>query len=377
MTQLRIPAVFMRGGSSKGVFFKADDLPQDRNQKDRIFLKTLGSPDAYGRQLNGMGGGVSSLSKAVILSKSTSPDIDIEYNFAQIAVGAKDVDYSTTCGNLSSAVGPFAIDHGLVEATGDMTRVRVRSVNTGKTYYAYVPTLNGCFNEHGSFDIPGVSGTGSQIRLDYLDPGGATTGALLPTGNVRDIIQLDGEAPIEVSIVDASTGQIVVAAERFGLSGAEQVDELEANKKLMALLDRLRRACGVLMGLATSPDQVPLGNPRIALIAPLIPYQTLAGETVQPDAAHLSARITSMGQIHRVMPLTGAMCLGVACRIKGSVAYEHVGEASDDLLFANPSGVLPVDADVQLLGAHWVAKSVTVYRTARALMEGFVLVPNT
>jgi len=377
MTQLRIPAVFMRGGSSKGVFFKADDLPQDRNQKDRIFLKTLGSPDAYGRQLNGMGGGVSSLSKAVILSKSTSPDIDIEYNFAQIAVGAKDVDYSTTCGNLSSAVGPFAIDHGLVEATGDMTRVRVRSVNTGKTYHAYVPTLNGCFNEHGSFDIPGVSGTGSQIRLDYLDPGGATTGALLPTGNVRDIIQLDGEAPIEVSIVDASTGQIVVAAERFGLSGAEQVDELEANKKLMALLDRLRRACGVLMGLATSPDQVPLGNPRIALIAPLIPYQTLAGETVQPDAAHLSARITSMGQIHRVMPLTGAMCLGVACRIKGSVAYEHVGEASDDLLFANPSGVLPVDADVQLLGAHWVAKSVTVYRTARALMEGFVLIPNT
>ena len=377
MTQLRIPAVFMRGGSSKGVFFKADDLPQDRNQKDRIFLKTLGSPDAYGRQLNGMGGGVSSLSKAVILSKSTSPDIDIEYNFAQIAVGAKDVDYSTTCGNLSSAVGPFAIDHGLVEATGDMTRVRVWSVNTGKTYHAYVPTLNGCFNEHGSFDIPGVSGTGSQIRLDYLDPGGATTGALLPTGNVRDIIQLDGEAPIEVSIVDASTGQIVVAAERFGLSGAEQVDELEANKKLMALLDRLRRACGVLMGLATSPDQVPLGNPRIALIAPLIPYQTLAGETVQPDAAHLSARITSMGQIHRVMPLTGAMCLGVACRIKGSVAYEHVGEASDDLLFANPSGVLPVDADVQLLGAHWVAKSVTVYRTARALMEGFVLVPNT
>ena len=377
MTQLRIPAVFMRGGSSKGVFFKADDLPQDRNQKDRIFLKTLGSPDAYGRQLNGMGGGVSSLSKAVILSKSTSPDIDIEYNFAQIAVGAKDVDYSTTCGNLSSAVGPFAIDHGLVEATGDMTRVRVRSVNTGKTYHAYVPTLNGCFNEYGSFDIPGVSGTGSQIRLDYLDPGGATTGALLPTGNVRDIIQLDGEAPIEVSIVDASTGQIVVAAERFGLSGAEQVDELEANKKLMALLDRLRRACGVLMGLATSPDQVPLGNPRIALIAPLIPYQTLAGETVQPDAAHLSARITSMGQIHRVMPLTGAMCLGVACRIKGSVAYEHVGEASDDLLFANPSGVLPVDADVQLLGAHWVAKSVTVYRTARALMEGFVLVPNT
>ncbi len=377
MTQLRIPAVFMRGGSSKGVFFKADDLPQDRNQKDRIFLKTLGSPDAYGRQLNGMGGGVSSLSKAVILSKSTSPDIDIEYNFAQIAVGAKDVDYSTTCGNLSSAVGPFAIDHGLIEATGDMTRVRVRSVNTGKTYHAYVPTLNGCFNEHGSFDIPGVSGTGSQIRLDYLDPGGATTGALLPTGNVRDIIQLDGEAPIEVSIVDASTGQIVVAAERFGLSGAEQVDELEANKKLMALLDRLRRACGVLMGLATSPDQVPLGNPRIALIAPLIPYQTLAGETVQPDAAHLSARITSMGQIHRVMPLTGAMCLGVACRIKGSVAYEHVGEASDDLLFANPSGVLPVDADVQLLGAHWVAKSVTVYRTARALMEGFVLVPNT
>lgn len=377
MVQKRIPAVFMRGGSSKGVFFKADDLPTDRNQQDHIFLQTLGSSDAYGRQLNGMGGGVSSLSKAVVLSKSTSPDIDIEYNFAQVSIDTMDVDYSTTCGNLSSAVGPFSIDQGLVDATGEMTRVRVRSVNTGKTYHAYVPTKNGQFNEQGSFGIPGVSGAGSQIRLDYLDPGGATTGRLLPTGNVRDEILLDGEAPIEVSIIDASTGQIIVAAERFGLSGAEQVDELEADKKLMALLDRLRRACGVLMGLATLPGEVPLGNPRIALIAPVTSYQTLAGETVPPNAAHLSARITSMGQIHRVMPLTGAMCLGVACRIKGSIAHEQVGETSGDLLFANPSGVLPVNADVQIIDGQWVAKSVTVYRTARALMEGTVLIPNT
>jgi 2-methylaconitate cis-trans-isomerase PrpF len=377
MAQIHIPAVFMRGGTSKGMFFMADNLPLERVQQDAIFLQSLGSPDVYGRQLNGMGGGVSSLSKAVILSKSASPDIDIEYNFAQISVGTADVDYSTTCGNLSSAVGPFSIDHGLIEATGRMTLVRIRSVNTGKIYHAHIPTNDGKFDEQGSFTIPGVSGAGSQIRLDYLDPGGATTGFLLPTGNVSDIIHLKGEDPIEVSIIDASTGQVVVAIDRFGLSGAEQVDELEANKELMMLLDRLRRACGVLMGLASSPKDVPLGNPRIALVAPLTPYKTLADQSIQQGDAHLSTRITSMGQIHRVMPLTGAMCLGVACRIKGSVANKLAGDTTGDLLFANPSGVLPVDANVVFENEEWVAKSVTVYRTARALMEGNVLIPNT
>jgi 2-methylaconitate cis-trans-isomerase PrpF len=377
MAQIHIPAVFMRGGTSKGMFFMADNLPLERVQQDAIFLQSLGSPDVYGRQLNGMGGGVSSLSKAVILSKSNSPDIDIEYNFAQISVGTADVDYSTTCGNLSSAVGPFSIDHGLIEATGRMTLVRIRSVNTGKIYHAHIPTNDGKFDEQGSFTIPGVSGAGSQIRLDYLDPGGATTGFLLPTGNVSDIIHLKGEDPIEVSIIDASTGQVVVAIDRFGLSGAEQVDELEANKELMMLLDRLRRACGVLMGLASSPKDVPLGNPRIALVAPLTPYKTLADQSIQQGDAHLSTRITSMGHIHRVMPLTGAMCLGVACRIKGSVANKLAGDTTGDLLFANPSGVLPVDANVVFENEEWVAKSVTVYRTARALMEGNVLIPNT
>jgi 2-methylaconitate cis-trans-isomerase PrpF len=377
MVQTRIPAVFMRGGSSKGVFFKADDLPPKQAQQDPIFLQALGSPDEYGRQLNGIGGGVSSLSKAVVLSKSLSPDIDIEYNFAQISVGNADVDYSTTCGNLSSAVGPFSIDNKLIEATGNMTLVRVRSANTGKIFHAHIPTRDGKFDEQGPFTIPGVSGTGSQIRLDYLDPGGATTGSLLPTGNIRDIIHLKGEDPIEVSIVDASTGQVVVAIEQFGLSGAEQVDELETNKELMKLLDRLRRACGVLMGLASSPEGVPLGNPRIALVAPLTPYKTLADQSIQLGDAHLSARITSMGKIHRVMPLTGAMCLGVACLIKGSVANKLIDVTTGDLLFANPSGVLPVNANVVFEGGRWIAKSVTVYRTARALMEGNILIPGT
>ena len=377
MAQTHIPAVFMRGGSSKGVFFISSDLPLKREQQDPIFLQTLGSPDMYGRQLNGMGGGISSLSKVVILSKSTSLNVDIEYNFAQVSVGTPDVDYSTTCGNLSSAVGPFSIDNGLIQATGRMTLVRVRSVNTGKIYHAHVPTIDGKFDEQGSFTIPGVSGSGSQIRLDYLDPGGATTGFLLPTGNVIDIIYLKGEDPIEVSIVDASTGQVVVSMNRFGLLGNEQVDELESNKKLMTLLDRLRRACGILMGLASSPEGVPLGNPRIALIAPSTSYKTLSGQSIQPGDAHLSTRITSMGQIHRVMPLTGAMSLGVACQIKGSVANNMIGDAAGDLLFANPSGILPVNAHVVFESGQWVAKSVTVYRTARTLMEGNILIPST
>ena len=377
MAQTHIPAVFMRGGSSKGVFFIADDLPLERAQQNSIFLQAIGSPDMYGRQLNGMGGGVSSLSKVVVLSKSTSPNIDIEYNFAQVSIGTADVDYSSTCGNLSSAVGPFSIDNGLIKATGSMTLVRVRSINTGKIYHAHIPTKDGKFDEQGSFTIPGVSSAGSQIRLDYLEPGGATTGVLLPTGNVSDIVYLKGEDPIEVSIVDASTGQVIVAAERFGLSGAEQVDELESNKDLMDLLERLRKACGVLMGLASSPEGVPLGNPRIALIAPVTPYKTLADKLVRPSDANLSARITSMGQIHRVMPLTGAMCLGVACQIKGSVANNIIDNTAGDFLFANPSGVLPINATVVFENGEWVAKLVTVYRTARALMEGNILIPST
>ena len=375
MTQMRIPAVFMRGGSSKGVFFKTDDMNVEASERDRILLHALGSPDAYGRQLNGMGGGVSSVSKAVFINPSARDDADVDYTFAQVSIDQPIVDFSTTCGNLSSAVGPFAIDAGMVEATGAMTRVRVFNTNLKSIYHAHVPTRNGQFDEAGDFTIPGVSGTGSKIGLDYLSPGGASTGRLLPTGRGVDTITLGDDGDFDVSCVDSSTACVFVAAARFGLTGTESVSMIEENAEIMQTLEHLRRRAGVLMGLAEDEDGVPLGTPKICLVAEPRGYVTLASENIPATTPHVAARFLSMGQVHRALPLTGAMCLATACLINGTVAEKSCRPSDGDLLLANPSGVLPVKADVSNRAGDWVADKVTVYRTARALMEGAVLVP--
>jgi 2-methylaconitate cis-trans-isomerase PrpF len=376
MTQIRIPAVFMRGGSSKGVFFKPEDMQVNDTERDRILLHALGSPDAYGRQLNGLGGGVSSVSKAVFINPSLRDDADVDYTFAQVAIDQPIVDYSTTCGNLSSAVGPFAIDNGMLAATGATTLVRVFNTNLGRIYHAHVPTIDGRFNEQGDFSIPGVSGTGSKIGLDYLSPGGASTGSLLPTGNVIDVISLENHGDYEVSCIDSSTACIFVSAGRFGLDGSESVEKIESNHDIMDTLEQLRRQGAVLMGLSKNPEEAALGTPKICLVAEPKDYKSLAGELISADLVHIAARFLSMGQVHRVLPLTGAMCLGTACQIEGAVASQLCRPAEGDLQLANPSGVLPVDADVRLDDGQWNVNKVTVYRTARAMMEGAVLVPQ-
>ena len=377
MSQARIPAIFMRGGSSKGVFFHDRDLPPLGPERDALFLSVIGSPDPYGRQLNGMGGGVSSLSKAVAIAPPSRDDADLDYIFAQVAVGQPVVDYSANCGNLSSAVGPFAIDYGVLDANGGDTHlVRIHNTNTSKIIHAHVPVEDGRHKVEGDFSIPGVAGSGARIRLDFVDPGGAATGRLLPTGNVTDTISLGSDGEFEVSIVDASAGCVFVAAERLGLTGAESVADLEARGDLMAMLDRLRRAAGVTMGLAETADAVPPGTPKLGIVAPPHPYLTLANEEVVADRADIAARMLSMGQIHRVLPLTGALCLAVACRVPGTICNALTGGGDGDLRLANPSGVLPVDALVEAEQGGPVARSVTAYRTARALMEGHVLVPG-
>lgn len=382
MAQIRIPATYMRGGSSKGVFFHAGDLPDDAAERDRVFLKTIGSPDPYGRQLNGMGGGVSSVSKAVIIGPSSRPDADLDYTFAQVAVGAPDVDYSSNCGNLSSAVGPFAIDAGLMEqslaAPGpDSRAVMIHNTNSGKLIRSTVPLEDGLARVEGDFEIPGVGGSGARIQLDFLDPGGTTTGALLPTGNPVDRITVDGAGEFEMSMVDSSTPCVFLEAARFGLDGSESVADLEARADLMDLIERVRCVAAVHMGLAKTPDQAAGAAPKLGLVAPPRAYRTLAGNQIAPEAADIAARIWSMGQVHRVLPLTGAMCLAVACRIPGTVCHALAGgvDAGLDVRLANPSGVLPLDARVELESGKAVARQVTAYRTARTLMEGNVLIP--
>jgi 2-methylaconitate cis-trans-isomerase PrpF len=374
MSQVFTPAVFMRGGSSKGVFFHARDLPAAPDARDRLLLSVLGSPDPYGRQLDGMGGGISSLSKAVIIGPPTHADADIDYTFAQVSVDRPVVDWGSNCGNLSSAVGPFAVDEGLVRASDREALIRIHQTNTKKLIHARFPVAAGKAVVTGGFAIPGVAGTGARIRLDFLAPGGAFTAALLPTGNAVDVLELPGEGSFRASLVDATNCAAFVDARDLGLTGTESPEEIEAIPGLMELLDLLRRAAGVKMGLALTPEAVGLANPKIAVVAPPSAFRTLSGETLGPDTHEIGVRMISMERAHRAVPLTGSMCLSVACRIAGSIPNMLCGTPAreDEIRIANPSGVFAAGAEVRNTDAGPVADSAVVYRTARRLMQGQV-----
>ena len=376
MDQTFIPAIFMRGGSSKGVFFHARDLPADRAKQDAIFLAVLGSPDPYGRQLDGMGGGISSLSKAVIIGPPTHPDADVDYLFAQVAVDKPVVDWSSNCGNLSSAAGPFAVDEGLVRVADGEALVRIHQVNTKRIIHARFPVQGGKAVTAGDFTMAGVSGSGARIRLDFLAPGGGATGRLLPTGNPQDTLHHDGRA-YAASLIDAANACVFLDARDLGLTGTENPDAIEADPARMTLLDALRRKAGVMMGLAATPEKLGLALPKIAVVASPAAYRALDGGVFAPDTHDIAVRMISMERAHRAVPLTGAMCLGVASRITGSVPHQLAGPPAraDETRVANPSGILSVGAEVRQGGAGWHAESAVVYRCARRLMQGQVAVP--
>lgn len=376
MDQAFIPAVFLRGGSSKGVFFHARDLPRDRAKLDAILLAVLGSPDPYGRQLDGMGGGISSLSKAVIIGPPTHPEADVDYTFAQVAVDRPLVDWSSNCGNLSSAVGPFAVDEGLVQASDGEALVRIHQVNTRRIIHARFAVRQGRAVTAGDFAIAGVAGTGARIRLDFLNPGGGATGALLPTGQVLDVLEHGGRN-YRATLLDAANACVFLDAREIGLTGTESPEAIEADPARMALLDALRRQAAVRMGLATSPEQAPLAIPKVAVVAPPADYCALDGTAITADAHDIAVRMISMERAHRAVPLTGGMALGVACRITGTlpqiIAAPPRGE---EVRLANPSGILSVGAEVSLRETGWFADSAVVFRTARRLMQGAVAVPS-
>ncbi|MCI0584028.1 MAG: PrpF family protein, partial [Chloroflexi bacterium] len=338
---------------------------------DAVFLAALGSPDPSGRQLDGLGGGISSLSKVAIVGPPTRPDADVDYTFGQVEVTRASVDYRGNCGNISSAIGPFAIDEALVPAREPATVVRVHNTNTRKLIHARVPVETGAAAVRGDFVLDGVPGTGARITLDFLDPGGAVTGHLLPTGRPQDVLDVPGIGPIAASLIDATNPMVFVRAKDLDLDGTERPEDLDARAGLPARLEAIRRAAAVLMGLARTPEDAGRRSPavpKVALVAPPTGYRTLAGLTVEPDAVDLVARIVSMGKAHRAFALTGAMCLAVAARIKGTLAHEaaaFVG-AAGDVRIGHPSGVLPVAAAVAR-GPDGVpvAETVTVYRTAR------------
>ena len=378
MKQLKIPAVFMRGGTSNAVVFNAKDLPADRSRWDEIFLAAIGSPDPYGRQLDGMGGGVSSLSKVCIVGPSSRPDADIDYTFAQVQVKEARVEYGANCGNMSAAMGPFAVDEGLVQASGGEALVRVHNTNTKKIIWSRFPLDSGQAAVDGDLAIPGVAGTGAPVKLEFREPGGAGTGKLLPTGNVADTLDVQGVGKVRVSMVDAANPCVFVRAVDLGIQGTELPDAIEGNAGLLKKLTAIRVAASVAMGIAKTPEEAAkrAAIPFIGFVAPPVDAKTLTGETINAGDVDLTARMMSNGQPHRALPLTCTLCLAVAARLEGSVVHETArpnGDPEAEIRIAMPSGVLTAAASVRKLEGQWHAEQGAFYRTQRRMFEGQVV----
>ncbi|RPI47675.1 MAG: PrpF family protein [Betaproteobacteria bacterium] len=380
MKQHKIRAVFARGGTSKGLLFHRADLPAERSRWDRLFLAALGSPDRYVRQLNGMGGGLSSLSKVCVIGPTARADADVDYTFAQVLVDRALVDFTPLCGNMSSTIGPFAVDEGIVKATGERAVVRIHNTNTAKIIVATFPVEeDGCAAVDGDLAIPGVEGTGAPVRLDFLDPGGAITGMLLPTGKVCEPLAVPGVGTVEVSMIDASNPCVFVAARDLGLSGTEMPADIEADAELMRKLAAIRLAASLAMGVATSEEEAQRKTavPFIGFVAPPAEARTLAGTRIDPAHADFVARVISNGQPHRALPLGVSMCLAVAARIEGSVVHavtRRDAGARDSLRISMPSGILTVAAEVRREGDGWRAVRGGFFRTQRRLFDGRVCV---
>ncbi len=379
MKQLRIPAVFMRGGTSNAIVLHERDLPRDRALWDEIFLAAIGSPDPYGRQLDGMGGGISSLSKVCVVGPATRADADIDYTFAQVQVKEAKVDYSGNCGNMSSAMGPFAVDEGIVKVCGKEALVRIHNTNTQKIIHARFALDDGLSAVDGDLVIPGVAGTGAPVRLEFREPGGATTGKLLPTGNVIDTLNVPSVGKIRASLIDAANATCFLNAADLGLTGTEMPDALDAATDLLDKLAKIRIAASIAMGIGKDAAEAATKKtvPFVGFVAGPQAAPTLSGATIAADSVDLTGRMISNGQPHRALPLTVSLCMAVAARIEGSIVNQVARLNPDpdaDIRIAMPSGVLVVAAAVRKVDGAWHAEQGGFYRTQRRMFEGFVLV---
>ena len=379
--QHKVPAVFMRGGTSRAICFKEDDLAAyDQLTRERIILAALGSPDMHGRQVDGLGGGISSLSKVAIIGKSTQSDADVTFTFGQVDVRTATIDWSSTCGNISSAVGPFAIDEGLVPAVEPITQIRVLATNTGKRYIAQVPVCDGQAEVEGEYTIDGVPAPGACITLEYLEPGGSLGGSVLPTGLAQQEIILASGRQLTLSLVDAAIPTVFVRAEELAVDARRLAADLDGEGALQELLEEIRCHGAVLLGLAENIESAHThsqGAPKIAMVAPPASYESSGGKCV--DVAHIDllARAISMGNTHRTFPGTVSMCTAVAAAVAGTVVHEvSQAASSEQLRIGHPAGIMEIGAKVKRCGSEWRAESVIAQRTARRIMEGAVLVPQ-
>lgn len=369
MKQRRIKAAFIRGGTSKGLFFDARDLPEEQAARDAIFLRAIGSPDPNGRQLDGLGGGISSLSKIVVVASSSEPGVDVDYTFGQVAVDAPIVEYAGNCGNLTSAVGPFAVDERMVKVANGDVSLKLRNLNSNRTIVSHFRVIEGEAVVAGEFHLPGVAGSGYPIKLDFLDPGGAVTDRLLPCGEPVMRLQVGNIGQVDASLIDATTACVFVSAAALGLAGTEMPAALDGRPDLLEHLEKIRQQAALAMGL----PPMGLAVPKVGIVAAAQSAKTLDGSTLHPTDMDLTVRMISMGRPHRALPLTAAMCVAVAARLQGSIPHDLVPSQSrinNTVRIAHPSGVVSIEAAV----SGGVAKRVSVIRTQRRLMEGRVLV---
>ncbi|MEI6201015.1 MAG: 2-methylaconitate cis-trans isomerase PrpF [Enhydrobacter sp.] len=386
MIQLKIPAVYMRGGTSKGVFFLARDLPADKSERERILLRVIGSPDRYGKQTDGMGAATSSTSKIVILSKSDRPDCDIDYLFGQVAIDAPVIDWSGNCGNLTTAVGPFAISEGMIAApaNGEAT-VRIWQANIGKRIISRVPMKDGEVVEMGDFELDGVAFPAAEVKIEFLDPaadegeGECAAGGMFPTGNKADMLDVPGVGTVEATLINAGNPTIFVDAARLGLTGMELQGDINGDAKILALAEAVRSHGAVAMGLVKTPQEATEKRPhtpKLSFVAKPAPYTASDGKKIAPGSIDLLARIFSMGVLHHAMTGTGAVAIAAAAAIPGTIVSRVAPVGADGRVkFGHPSGVLNVGAEACEKNGQWTVTKVMMSRSARRLMEGWVRVP--
>ncbi|MCP1517371.1 putative AcnD-accessory protein PrpF [Pseudomonas migulae] len=388
--QIKIPATYMRGGTSKGVFFSLKDLPEAAQvpgpARDALLLRVIGSPDPYDKQIDGMGGATSSTSKTVILSKSIKADHDVDYLFGQVSIDKPFVDWSGNCGNLSAAVGSFAISNGLVDASriphNGVAVVRVWQANIGKTIIAHVPITNGEVQETGDFELDGVTFPAAEVQVEFMDPAAEEEGgggSMFPTGNLVDDLEVPGVGTFKATMINAGIPTIFVNAEDIGYTGTELQGAINGDPKALAMFETIRAYGALRMGLIKSLDEAAKRQhtPKVAFVAKPADYVASSGKAIAAGDVDLLVRALSMGKLHHAMMGTAAVAIGTAAAISGTLVNLAAGGIERNAVrFGHPSGTLRVGAEASQVNGEWTVNKAIMSRSARVLMEGFVRIPG-
>ncbi|KOF54458.1 MULTISPECIES: 2-methylaconitate cis-trans isomerase PrpF [unclassified Achromobacter] len=386
--QIRIPATYMRGGTSKGVFFKLDDLPESARvpgpARDALLLRVIGSPDPYGKQIDGMGAATSSTSKTVILSRSARPDHDVDYLFGQVSIDQPFVDWSGNCGNLSAAVGPFAIANGLVDASrvpaDGVAVVRIWQANIGKTIIAHVPMTNGAVQETGDFELDGVTFPAAEVRLEFMDPAeDGDGGSMFPTGNVVDELEVPGVGTFKATMINSGIPTIFLDAEALGYKGTELQDDINGDAAALARFETIRAHGALRMGLIGKLEEAAARQhtPKVAFVAPPREYVASSGKRIARSDVDVLVRALSMGKLHHAMMGTASVAIATAAAVPGTLVNLAAGGGErDTVCFGHPSGTLRVGAKAEQVNGEWKVTKAIMSRSARVLMDGRVHVPR-